>query len=212
MKDAAVEMKFEDAAKLRDQIEAVKSVVEKQQVVSLANEDYDALGMYIEAGIASVVVLVVRGGKMLGDQHSFLQNIEGRGEPEVLSAFVRQHYEGPTGAAARDSHAARIRRCRSDRRMAQRQSRVGAFRCDVRSAVIKCEYSKWPHKTPNFALREHLNYNATAKAVHDALLEDLQKHLKAGSVAAPHRVLRYFNRAGRIFSRVDGGVQRRQSR
>jgi excinuclease ABC subunit C len=28
------------------------------------------------------------------------------------------------------------------------------------------------------SLREHLNYNATAKAVHDALLEDLQKHLK----------------------------------
>jgi excinuclease ABC subunit C len=96
MKEAAVEMKFEDAAKLRDQIEAVKSVVEKQQVVSLANEDYDALGCISKRAFASVVVLVVRGGKMLGDQHFFLQNIEGRGEPEVLSAFVRQHYEGPT--------------------------------------------------------------------------------------------------------------------
>jgi excinuclease ABC subunit C len=108
MKDAAVEMKFEDAAKLRDQIEAVKSVVEKQQVVSLANEDYDALGLYIEAGIASVVVLVVRGGKMLGDQHFFLQNIEGRGEPGSAFGFCAPALRRPDGAATRDSHAARI--------------------------------------------------------------------------------------------------------
>src|SRR3712207_9262094 len=95
MQAAAAAMKFEEAAKLRDQIEAVKSVVEKQQVVSLQNEDYDALGLFIEAGIASVTVLVVRNGKLIGDQHFFLQNIEGRGEPEVVSAFVRQHYAGP---------------------------------------------------------------------------------------------------------------------
>jgi excinuclease UvrABC nuclease subunit len=65
--------------------------------------------LYIEAGIASVVVLVVRGGKMLGDQHFFLQNIEGRGEPEVLSAFVRQHYEGPTRCRTRFSRRTNLK-------------------------------------------------------------------------------------------------------
>src|SRR5690606_23510681 len=59
------------------------------------NEDYDALGIFIEAGIASVTSLIVRDGKLIGDQHFFLQTIEGRGEPEVLSAFLRQHFEGP---------------------------------------------------------------------------------------------------------------------
>ncbi|HEX8834187.1 MAG TPA: excinuclease ABC subunit UvrC, partial [Abditibacteriaceae bacterium] len=93
MGEAAADMRFEDAAKLRDQIEAVKSVVEKQQVVSLANEDYDALGLFINSGIASVALLVIRAGKLIGDQHFFLQNIEGRADAEVLSVFVRQHYE-----------------------------------------------------------------------------------------------------------------------
>ncbi|HEX8237479.1 MAG TPA: excinuclease ABC subunit UvrC [Abditibacteriaceae bacterium] len=177
MQAAAMEMKFEDAAKLRDQIEAVKSVVEKQQVVSLANEDYDALGLYIEAGIASVVVLVVRGGKMLGDQHFFLQNIEGRDEAEVLSVFVRQHYEGPTAlpheiltphefedVEATEEWLSDKATRRVSVRRPQRGDKVRVLEMAAQNAEL--------------ALREHLNYNATAKAVHDALLEDLKKHLK----------------------------------
>src|SRR5690606_22817367 len=96
MKEAAAAMEFENAAKLRDQIEAIKSVTEKQQVLSLANEDYDSLGLFIEAGIASVTILIIRNGKLIGDQHFFLQNIEGRANAEVVSAFVRQHYAGPS--------------------------------------------------------------------------------------------------------------------
>jgi excinuclease ABC subunit C len=177
MKDAAVEMKFEDAAKLRDQIEAVKSVVEKQQVVSLANEDYDALGMYIEAGIASVVVLVIRGGKMLGDQHFFLQNIEGRGEPEVLSAFVRQHYEGPTALPHEILTPHEFEDVEATEEwLSDKANRRVAVRRPQRGDKVRV--LEMAAQNAELSLREHLNYNATAKAVHDALLEDLQKHLK----------------------------------
>jgi excinuclease ABC subunit C len=211
MTNAAVEMKFEDAAKIRDQIEAVKSVVEKQQVVSQANEDLDALGLFIEAGIASVTVMIVRGGKLLGDQHFFLQNIEGRGEADVISAFVRQHYEGPTALPheilvphdLEDEDA--IKEWLSDKaaravdvRRPQRGDKVRVLELATRNAEL--------------ALREHLSYNATAKQVHDALLEDLQKASQTRRTAAPHRVLRHLDGARLVFRRLDGGLQRRQSR
>ncbi len=189
MGEAATEMKFEEAAKLRDQIEAVKSVVEKQQVVSLQNEDYDALGLYIEAGVASVVVLIVRGGKLLGDQHFFLQNIEGRDEAEVVSVFVRQHYEGPAALphevlTPHDlEDAESIEEWLSDKAA----RRIGVRRPQRGDKVKVLEMAA---QNAELALREHLNYNATAKAVHDALLSDLQKHLK---LEAPPRRIECFD-------------------
>jgi excinuclease ABC subunit C len=177
MKEAAENMEFETAAKLRDQIEAVQSVVEKQQVLSLANEDYDALGIFIEAGIASVTSLIVRDGKLIGDQHFFLQTIEGRGEAEVLSAFLRGHFEGPifipreilTPCEVEDASA-----------ISEWLSEKAGKKVDVRHAQRgdKVRVLEMAHQNAELALREHLNYNETARRVHDALLEDLQKHLK----------------------------------
>jgi excinuclease ABC subunit C len=177
MSAAAENMEFETAAKLRDQIEAVNSVVEKQQVLSLANEDYDALGVFIEAGIASVTSLIVRDGKLIGDQHFFLQTIEGRGEAEVLSAFLRGHFEGPifipreilTPCEVEDAGA-----------ISEWLSEKAAKKVEVRHAQRgdKVRVLEMAHQNAQLALREHLNYNETAKRVHDALLEDLQKHLK----------------------------------
>ncbi len=44
MDEAAQELRFEDAAKLRDQVAAVERVLEKQTVVSLGGEDQDVIG------------------------------------------------------------------------------------------------------------------------------------------------------------------------
>lgn len=177
MKAAAEAMEFERAAKLRDQIEAVKSVVEKQQMVSLANEDYDALGLYITAGIASVAAFVVRSGKLIGDQHFFMQNVEGHEEAEILSAFIRQHYEGPVGLPdelliPHDlEDASAIEEWLSDKA----GHRVGVRRPQRGDKVKVLELAA---QNAELSLREHLNYNETASRVRNALLEDLQKQLK----------------------------------
>ncbi len=185
MTQAATDMKFEDAAKLRDQIEAVKSVVEKQQVVSQTNENYDTLGLAIDAGIASVAVFIVRGGKLLGDQHFFLQNIDGQPENEIVSAFLRDHYDGPTYlpneifVPHEPEDILAVSEWLSDKatrnvdvRKPQRGDKVRVLEMATENAAQ--------------ALREHLSYNATAKQVHDNLLNDLQKKLKLE--AAPRRI------------------------
>ncbi len=95
MRAAALRLEFELAGRLRDQARAVERVLESQQVVSLANEDQDVLAVYSESGIASVALLVVRSGKLIGDQHFMLQAAEGRSDAEILGAFVKQHYGNP---------------------------------------------------------------------------------------------------------------------
>ena len=185
MKEAAANMNFEDAAKWRDQIEAVQSVVEKQQVVSSQNEDYDAIGLYIEAGIASVTILIVRGGKLLGDQHFFLQPVEGREEAEVLSTFVRQHYDGPISAPReillpeQIEDAATIGEWLSEKSTEKRRVEIRTPQRGDKTKIIEMA-----RRNAELSLREHLSYQATAARVNDALLEDLQSQLK---LAAPPR-------------------------
>ena len=185
MTDAATEMRFEDAAKLRDQIEAVKSVTERQQVVSLANEDYDALGLHIDSGVASVAVLVVRAGKLIGDQHFFLQNIDGHTEADVLSVFVRGHYDGPTAIPTEIlvAHDLEDREAIDEWLSDKVGKRIGVRRPQRGDKTKVIELAR---QNAEISLREHLQYNATAKAVHDALLDDLQKHLSLET--SPRRI------------------------
>ncbi len=185
MGEAAIEMKFEDAAKLRDQIEAVKSVVEKQQVVSQTNENYDAIGLAIDAGIASVAVFTVRNGKLLGDQHFFLQNIDGQPESEIVSAFLRDHYDGPTYlpneifVPHEPEDILAVSEWLSDK-----ATRLVDVRKPQRGDKVRV--LEMATENASQSLREHLSYNATAKQVHDNLLFDLQKHLKLEVV--PRRI------------------------
>ncbi len=189
MHEVAADMEFEKAAKLRDQIEAIRSVTESQQVVSLANEDYDALGLFIEAGVASVTTLIVRAGKLIGDQHFFLTSIEGRDDAEVLSVFVRQHYEGPvsvpqevlTPADLEDAEA--IEEWLSDKS----KRRVGVRRPQRGDKVKVIEMAR---RNAELALREHLSYNATAQQINDNVLGDLAKHL---SLEIPPRRIECFD-------------------
>lgn len=177
MNEAAKNLEFEIAAKLRDQIEAVQSVTEKQQVLSLVSEDYDALGVFIEAGIASVTSLIVRGGKLIGDQHFFLQTIEGRDEPEVLSAFLRRHFEG----------AAPIPREILVPHELEDAEAIGEWLSDKAGRKVEIRHPQrgdkvrvleMAHQNAEIALGEHLNYNETARRLHESLLEDLQKQLQ----------------------------------
>ena len=185
MMEASEKMDFERAAGLRDQIEAVKSVLEKQQVVSQSDDEYDALGLVIEAGIASVTTLIIRNGKLIGDQHFFLQNIEGRQDAEVFSVFIRQHYEGPV-AVPREvlvpvdlEDADAISEWLSDkagRKVEVRRPQRGDKVRGVELAVTNAKQ----------ALKEHLSYNATAAQVNQSLLEDLAKNL--GMETLPNRI------------------------
>jgi excinuclease ABC subunit C len=92
MQEAAENLRFEEAARLRDQIRAVEDVLAGQKMVSTGMEDQDVAAVAREDSLACGQVFFVRGGKVVGREHYFLTGTEGLSREEVMTAFVQQYY------------------------------------------------------------------------------------------------------------------------
>ncbi len=90
---ASDEERFEDAARIRDQIQAVEIVSQTQSVVDADQRlDQDVFAFAEKEGIAHGVVLQVRGGKLLSVRHYDVRNFDGTmGRDRILSDFLAQH-------------------------------------------------------------------------------------------------------------------------
>src|SRR5262245_14411376 len=93
MQEAAEGLRFEEAARLRDQIRAITQTGEKQQVATPLGNDQDIFGLYREGGLIEVQILFVRGGKLVGNQGYGFEDNEFPDE-EVLSELLSQFYQG----------------------------------------------------------------------------------------------------------------------
>ena len=91
MHEAAEQLLFERAARLRDQLKSVQLLQEKQHAV-LESGDLDVVGLAREAADSCVQVFFVRGGRMIGRDHFFLQQAGDEDDASVLSAFLQQYY------------------------------------------------------------------------------------------------------------------------
>ncbi len=92
MDEAAEGLQFERAAELRDQIQAVEKIAERQKIISSGLEDQDVIGWARDGDETCVQVFFVREGKLVGREHFILAGTEGEAGPEVLEAFLKQFY------------------------------------------------------------------------------------------------------------------------
>ena len=92
MEKASLELRFEDAAKLRDQILNMRKIQEQQSVSGNILDDLDIIGTAVRNGIASVHVLFIRQGKVLGSRNYFPTLPIDSDISELLYAFVQQFY------------------------------------------------------------------------------------------------------------------------
>ena len=92
MKKESESQSYEKAALLRDQINAVQAVVEKQKFDAARVEDRDIVGMARGLEEACVVVFHVREGKVTSCDTVFLTGTAEQERPEVLRAFLTQFY------------------------------------------------------------------------------------------------------------------------
>lgn len=92
MKQASNNLDFERAALLRDQIQGIKQVFEKQKIVSSGQEDQDVLAMARGFNEACVQVFFIRGGKLIGRENYFLKGTDDLERSEVIGAFIKQYY------------------------------------------------------------------------------------------------------------------------
>lgn len=91
METAAENLQFELAARLRDQLKAVRRVAEKQNIVT-GYGDQDAVGMARSGLGVCVQMFLVRAGKMVGREHFHLSGSESESDEALLSAFLKQYY------------------------------------------------------------------------------------------------------------------------
>ncbi|RMG60724.1 MAG: excinuclease ABC subunit UvrC [Deltaproteobacteria bacterium] len=91
MKRASRELKFEDAARLRDTIRVVESVRERQSVVSALLPDGDYFGVYREGERGAVSVLYLRRSRVI-DARSFLIHAGEASDEEVVLSVIAQYY------------------------------------------------------------------------------------------------------------------------
>jgi excinuclease ABC subunit C len=92
MEAAAADMKFERAAVLRDQIQSLNKVRERQKIISTEELDQDVIGVVRQGSDACVELFFVRKGRLVGQEHFFFDKVAGWADGEILSAFVRQFY------------------------------------------------------------------------------------------------------------------------
>ncbi|MBI3041550.1 MAG: excinuclease ABC subunit UvrC [Betaproteobacteria bacterium] len=91
MNDASARLDYEEAARIRDRIAALRKVREKQ-FVSGEGEDADVIACGHAAGVVCVNLVMIRGGRHLGDRNFFPRNAEGCNAAQIVEAFVQQHY------------------------------------------------------------------------------------------------------------------------
>lgn len=91
MQEAAENYAFEDAARLRDQLQAVARLNESQKAVTNQGGDMDVIGLGQNATGLCLQLFFVRKGKLIGRDNFFLRD-EGDEIQEVITAFVKQYY------------------------------------------------------------------------------------------------------------------------
>jgi len=93
MEQASADLRYEQAARYRDQLAKLRAV-EAQQLVSRSSGDFDVIGMVIEQGIYCVAVMFFRGGRLLGSRNFFPRVLSETDDDEVIRAFLLQYYGG----------------------------------------------------------------------------------------------------------------------
>lgn len=90
--EAAEKLEFERAAVLRDQINDLNALLERQKVMLPAPVDMDVVGVAIEGEDACAEVLFIRAGKLIGHDHWMMNNAAGESEAPIQQTFVEQFY------------------------------------------------------------------------------------------------------------------------
>jgi excinuclease ABC subunit C len=100
MDEAAGRMNYEAAARLRDRIVAVRRVTEGQKVVWRSRIDMDLIASAKLQGQVCMQVFMVRGGKLIGQEHFMLEGISGQTDDVLFGEFLKQFYTARAGQAA----------------------------------------------------------------------------------------------------------------
>jgi len=92
MNRAAEVLNFEQAALLRDQIQAINRVIEGQKIATKVRGEQDVIALASDKDQAYVQVFFIRGGKLIGRESFVLQGTRSEEPPQIMTSFIKQFY------------------------------------------------------------------------------------------------------------------------
>jgi excinuclease ABC subunit C len=92
MDEAAENLEFERAAKLRDQILSLEHTLQKQKVITGETTDQDVIAVVKDERGAAIQMLLIRGGKLIGQRQYMLDGASESSPSESVQEFVKQYY------------------------------------------------------------------------------------------------------------------------
>ena len=92
MNDASKKMNFEEAAYIRDRMQAIEKASQKQKVSNISENNIDVIGIAKSELEVCVEIFFVRGSKMIRREHYFFDNLGDMKDSEIVSGFIKQYY------------------------------------------------------------------------------------------------------------------------
>ncbi|MBA3725418.1 MAG: excinuclease ABC subunit UvrC [Armatimonadetes bacterium] len=92
MLEASKNLDYEAAARVRDAITSIESVLERQKVVASGQKDQDVVAVVKDDRGAAVQMFYVRGGKLIGQRHFYLEGAADTNPGEAVEEFVKRYY------------------------------------------------------------------------------------------------------------------------
>ena len=92
MQEASKKLEYEKAAEIRDRINAIERVTEKQKVSNISESNIDVIGLYKNEVTVCIEIFFIRGSKMIGRDHYFFDELKDMQEEEIISGFIKQFY------------------------------------------------------------------------------------------------------------------------
>lgn len=89
---ASENLQFEQAAAIRDQIQAIEFITSRHKAVSPKMTDHDVIALARDNGEAAVQILFIRNGKLIGSDSRMLDNAEDEDDETVIEQFITQFY------------------------------------------------------------------------------------------------------------------------
>ena len=167
MREAAREMDFELAAKLRDELAALSHVRDRQRATLTSEDSFDAVAAYAEGETACVQVFAVRGGQVVNRDSFLLDNYGEAPAESVALSFIPQYYE--TASVPRE---VLVQAAEPEAALAEHLSELRHTRVEVRR----------PQRGDKRRILETAARNAELGLAHERVLEEAKRNRVASTL------------------------------
>ncbi|MBQ9267498.1 MAG: excinuclease ABC subunit UvrC [Clostridia bacterium] len=94
MEEASQNLNFEKAATLRDKMNSIQNLMQKQKIDIYTENDLDVIGIVKHLDRASIEVFNIRNSRMIGGENFLLKEVGEEPEEELVATFIKQYYTG----------------------------------------------------------------------------------------------------------------------